>query len=371
MKNEYFFLYYFFVFLRLLLISMCCTVCIYIMCNASFPLSTKRYNEVAYATTHNGQSYKKSIIHNQDKTITEQLNAGIRAIKIPLWYGADEQKKTCICACHGISKSLLLNIPEQKIIEQVPLIFREYVQHLINDVRPALQVIQDALRITYGATDDMCGILNFPHGILDPACQPFKNICNEVALFLRNHRQEIVTLILEDFTENIDLIASDISSSELSKYIHTQDIQKPWPTLGELVDSDKRLVILLSSKNYDRIKQYPWLSPLWDFAWDTQFSFKSFAEMRHESVPNRGKEAFSMRHEGPKNKLFIVYHFVTPFVGGDIRWARRINRYSILKKRLEKLAHMTSHIPNFVQVDFFEHPNNDIFRVINSLNGIA
>jgi hypothetical protein len=371
MENEYFFLYYFFVFLRLLFINMCCAFCFGVMCDISFPLSGKRYNEVAYATTHNGQSYKKSMVHNQDKTITEQLNAGIRAIKIPLWYGTDEQKKPCICACHGVSKSLLLNIPEQKIIEQVPSIFRDYVQHLINDVRPALQVVQDALRMAYGATDDSYGISSFPHGMFDPACQPFKNICNEVALFLRDHRQEIITLILEDFTENIDLIASDITSSKLNAYIHTQDIQKPWPTLGELVDSDKRLIILICSKNYDRIKEFPWLCPLWDFAWDTQFSFKCFADMRRDSVPNRGKEAFNTRNEYPKNKLFIVYHFITPFVGGDIRWAKRINKYSILKNRLEKLTRMTGHIPNFVQVDFFEYPHNDIFRVINSFNGIA
>jgi hypothetical protein len=341
------------------------------MCCTAFPLASKRYNEVAYATTHNGQSYKKSIVQNQDKTITEQLDAGIRAIKIPLWYGIDEQQRPCICACHGISKTLLLNIPEQTIIDQVPLILRNHVQGLINEFRPALRMIQDALRITYGSTDSTHGILFFPHGILDPACRPFKHICNEVALFLRMHRQEIVTLILEDFTENIDLIASDIIASELNAYIHTQDIKKPWPMLAELVSSDKRAILLICSKNYDRIKYYPWLCPLWDFAWDTEFSFKCYADMAHECVPNRGKLAFEMRNQDPKNKLFIVYHFITPCAGGDIQWAKRINRYPILKKRLDKLTQITGHIPNFVQVDFFEYPHNDIFKIINNLNGIV
>ena len=95
-----------------------------IACNGSVLLAHKRYNEVAYPTTHNGQSFKKSLVNNQDKTITEQLEAGIRAIKIPLWYGSDEQGNKIVCACHGFSKSLLYGPYEQKLVEQVPFIWR-------------------------------------------------------------------------------------------------------------------------------------------------------------------------------------------------------------------------------------------------------
>ena len=47
------------------------------------------------------------------------------------------------------------------------------------------------------------------------------------------------------------------------------------------------------------------------------------------------------------------------------------SKFSSQSGALHKLAQQTGHIPNFVQVDFFEYPNNDIFKVINSLNGVA
>ena len=95
-----------------------------IPCNGSVMLANKRYNEVAYATTHNGQSFKESLVHNQDKTITQQLEAGIRAIKMPLWYGYDKNGKQVVCACHGMSKSLLYGMYEQQIVERIPCIWR-------------------------------------------------------------------------------------------------------------------------------------------------------------------------------------------------------------------------------------------------------
>ena len=90
-----------------------------IACNNSVHLAHKRYNEVAYATTHNGQSFKESLVQNQDKTITEQLEAGIRALKIPLWYGCDMKGNAMVCACHGMSKSLLYDVYEEQFVKQV------------------------------------------------------------------------------------------------------------------------------------------------------------------------------------------------------------------------------------------------------------
>lgn len=341
-----------------------------IACNGSPLLYSKRYNEVAYATTHNGQSYKKSMVQNQDKTITEQLEAGIRAIKIPLWYGCDEKGNKIVCACHGMSKSLLYCMYERQLIEHIPFFLRAQAKKILDNAAPAITAMRDALRLVYGEHDGTEALIPFPHGMFDPACQPFKNICMEVSAFLENHPHEIVTFILEDFTDNLSLIASDIQKSGLYRYVHTQNIQRPWPTLGALVRSGKRMIIFVRSN--DKAQScYPWLAPLWDFAWDTQFSFKRIADFKYDQIPNRGNESFEQRDKGSKNKLFIVYHFITPFAGGSKKWALRANRTSVLKGRLNKLESQTGHIPNFVQVDFFEYPHNDIFKVINSLNGIA
>ena len=215
------------------------------------------------------------------------------------------------------------------------------------------------------------GLFLLTHGMFDPACRPLRQICAEVRAFLDTHPHEIVTFILEDFTDNIPLIASDIQESGLYNYLLRQDIDKPWPTLGTLVANGKRMIIFVRSNDITQYSNYPWLLPLGDYAWDTRFNFSHARDFKYDQVPNRGKGAFEQRHQEPKNKLFIVYHFITPFAGGSKQWAKRVNQAAVLKKRLNKLRAQTGHIPNFVQVDFFEYPHNDIFKVVNSLNGIA
>jgi hypothetical protein len=340
-------------------------------CNGSVVLSSKRYNEVAYATTHNGQSFKESFVHNQDKTIMQQLESGIRAIKIPLWYGCDIDGNKVVCACHGMSKSLLYCKYEEQLVKRVPCIFRTKAKRIVHEVAPAMKVLRDALRVAYGEHDGQHGLIPFPHGMFDPACQQFRNICSEVRAFLDSHPYEIVTLILEDFTNNIPLIATDIQESGLFKYVHTQLNDQPWPTLATLVTSGKRMVIFVRSNDAEQLNRYQWLAPLCDYAWDTRFDFSRRGDFKRDQVPNRGHQAFAQRHTNPRNKIFIVYHFITPFAGGSKKWAMRVNRGSVLKRRLDKLAQQTGHIPNFVQVDFFEYPHNDIFKVINALNGVA
>ena len=78
----------------------------------------------------------------------------------------------------------------------------------------------------------------------------------------------------------------------------------------------KRMIIFVRSNDTAHYNCYPWICPLWDYAWDTRFNFSRIGDFKYDKVPNRGKEAFEQRHSGPKNKLFIVYHFITPFAGG-------------------------------------------------------
>lgn len=334
-------------------------------------LLNKRYNEVAYATTHNAQSYKKSIVQNQDKSITEQLKAGIRALKIPLWYDIDKNGKLYICACHGFSKSLILNLHDEQILANVPYLARPIVKKVLQYVRPLLPTVRDALCAAYGQYDSDIGLIPFNHKAYDPAAVPLTELCKEICAFVVRNKRAVITLILEDFTNNYDLIAAAIVDSGLSLYVHTQDIKQQWPTLNAMIKSDKRVVILVRSDNGTQNVQYPWLHNLWDYAWDTLFTFKREKDFNNDVVPNRGRQAFEQRNSGPRNKLFIMYHFITPVAGGSAWWARRINKYSCIKRRCERLCKQAGQMPNFIQVDFFEYPHNDIFRVVNDLNRLT
>jgi len=329
----------------------------------------KRYNTVAFATAHNGQSFMPSAVRNQDCSIAIQLKRGIRAIKIPVWYGTDTQGKRILYACHGVSKTLLHDAYLGNMLNKVPWAFKPFAQKVFHSIEPVNQMVVDALRIAYGATDDENGVIPFNHAILDPSARPLSAVFTEVGSFLTKNRHEIVTLILEDFTNNRSAIASAVHLGGIYSYVHTQPIDKPWPTIGQMINDNKRLVIFVRSENEQSPKEnYPWLHDLWSFAWDTKWDFKKVNDFKHDCVPNRGVQAFATRNAGPCNKLFIVYHFITPLTGGSKQWASRANRTAILEPRLRSLWKQTGHIPNFIQVDFFEYPRNDIFTVVNRMN---
>ena len=63
------------------------TFSFYGQCNGSIDLCDKRYNEVAYLTTHNAFNSKQDryLFPNQKSNISEQLNNGVRALMIDVY----------------------------------------------------------------------------------------------------------------------------------------------------------------------------------------------------------------------------------------------------------------------------------------------
>lgn len=338
--------------------------------NGSARLASKRYNEVVYATSHNGQSFLPSMVQNQDRSITEQLEAGIRAFKIPVWYDVDDSGVPTPCACHGISKEIFRNMYLGKFIDKVPMIFRPFVKKIMQDLKPAEKLLADALEVAYGQSDYEHGIIPFKHCVFDPSKVALSELLLEIRAYVDRHPLEIITLILEDYTGNLPLIAGACMTSGIIRYVHVQEIQEPWPTLAQMIQAGKRVVIFIKSKDDAPYHLYPWLHYVWNYAFDTEWDFKSLTDMHSEKVPKRGLEAYNQRNAFPRNKLFIAYHFITPLSGGSKWWASRVNKKFVLKSRLDRLQKETGHIVNFVQVDFFEYPHNDIFVVVNELNGI-
>ena len=78
-------------------------------CNGHDSLCFKRYDEVAYATTHNAHSlFGPFIAPNQDKNIPTQLNDGVRGLMLDTYdSGAGTEVKLCHGSCAGGSTSLV------------------------------------------------------------------------------------------------------------------------------------------------------------------------------------------------------------------------------------------------------------------------
>jgi hypothetical protein len=339
--------------------------------NGSAQLWERRYNEVAYPATHNGQSHIDSAVQNQSLPLLEQLEKGIRATKIHVWQDFDKNSgSSAAFVCHGVTKELLEGAYLEKVVEKVPRMFRGWAQDILKQMEPVNELIRDACRAAYGE-GDKDGMIPFKHCILDPSKRTLATLLGEVKQFMDKNPHEVITLILEDHTKNLDRLAQDFEKSGLNSYVHAQDINEQWPKLGAMISSNKRLVVFVHGADDLPYNKYPWMHYIWNFAWDTEWDFRDASDLRDQNkdtMPKRGVAAFQARKQGPKNKVFIVNHFVTPLTGGSKSEAKKANRKSCLQSRIDRLVKASGQIPNIIQVDFFQDPGSDIFDVVQSLN---
>jgi len=248
------------------------------ICNGSVELCAKRFNEVIFPTTHNSFNYGVGlypyVFVNQQHSIPTQLRRGIRAFTLDLHHynGWSKQKRGAIYVCHANCKL---------------------------------------------------------------GGQPLIDVLAYFKAYLDTHPTDVLTLILESYV-NPERSTPVFDAAGLSAYAHTQNPALPWPTLQEMIDTGKRLVILA-----DRSQDQPsWYMDVWKQAVETSFQVEKVEEFNCRF--NRGDA---------RNSLFILNHFIARplFRMGA---ARRINSRSFLKRRIEECRNETGKLPNFVMVDF-------------------
>jgi hypothetical protein len=182
---------------------------------------------------------------------------------------------------------------------------------------------------------------------------PLRGILEDMRNFLDAHPNEVLSIIFESYVASYQM-RDALKQSGLLPYLHTQAMDAPWPTLGEMVKSNQRLVVF-SEKPADF--PFPWYHYVWDYATETDWSNHSRAEF--SCAYNRGDTA---------NRLFILNHFITHkrFGYGRPDSAQFANVGGYLYRRALECWQATHKKPNFLVVDFYE--KGDAKAVKDSLN---
>ncbi|RIK99109.1 MAG: hypothetical protein DCC71_20590 [Proteobacteria bacterium] len=277
------------------------------VCNGSEALCERRFDEVAYATTHNAMAarfapYDYSIlISNQCSGVPTQLADGIRALMLDIhWYQPPEADAPDLYLCHS-------------------------------ECDYGHQLLVDGLA--------------------------------EVRAFLDAHPAEVVSFIIEtngDTAPREAAIRDAFAASGLAPYALAQPRGAPWPTLGEMIAADQRLVVLTddSTPHAGCLADgapCPWYLYEWDgYAFETHFSYGQPDDLSCDD--NRGE---------PGNDLFILNHFLTNNVGAP-QFARQVNFDPLLSRRARDCWAVHGRIPNFPTVDFYEI--GSVVRTANLLN---
>ncbi len=155
-----------------------------IRCNGAASLCDRPFDEVVYPTSHNAMSNGAEawLAPNQQVTVPDQLDAGIRSLMLDTWYWDGD-----IVLCHG------------------------------GEVVPGLGC-------------DLTGQKPLDIGLA------------ELTTYLDTHPHEVLSIIFESYISEADTLA-EFTASGLIAYVHVQPVAAPWPTLRALIAANKRVVV--------------------------------------------------------------------------------------------------------------------------------
>jgi hypothetical protein len=309
-------------------------------CNGHVELCDRRYDEVAFPATHNSMAAASEpgwFFPEQPDGIIAQLDAGIRTLLIDSWYGRASNRPNVVTT---------VGEARDRAVAEADETFGA------SAVASALRLVGAAGLTPRGPQEAyLC------HGLCEIGSTSWRAELAKLRSWLDAHPREVVTIVVQDEVSPADT-ATLIEQAGLLPAIY-EPAGDGWPTLGQMVDSGKRLVVLMESRGGG--SAYPWLLQGFDWIQDTPFLFRTPAALidgPNTCAPNRG---------GADAPLFLVNHWVTD-KSAEVTNAARVNAAVVLRARVEACREERGRMPNFVAVDFYDQ--GDLFAVVDELNGV-
>ncbi|HSP36298.1 MAG TPA: hypothetical protein VLR26_00915 [Frankiaceae bacterium] len=305
-------------------------------CNGHQELCSRPYDQVAFPATHNAMSAVDGpgwFLPEQPTGIIGQLDAGIRVLLIDSWYGQPTQRPNLVVTAPGSHASALAEAERQ--------------------FGPA--AVNSALRLAQAGTATPTGPPRpyLCHGLCEIGATDWEPVMAEVHTWLAKHPREVVTFFVEDSVTPEDT-AGVFDRAGLLPFVHTQASGQPWPTLGQMIDSGRRLVVLM--ERHAGGAKYPWLLPGFSATQDTPFTNRTANDL--SCARKRGTAT---------SPLLLLNYWLSGF-RSLVTDARAINQENVLWPYVSRCRQERGQIPNYVAVNFYNE--GALFAVVDRLNGV-
>jgi hypothetical protein len=287
-------------------------------CNSSRALCGLRLDQVTFAGTHNSYSAAEEpgwLFANQRYGIERQLRDGIRLMLIDIHIGVrDGNRVRTDLQAEGVSR---------------------------NKVAKALGpgAIAAAERVAGGIG---AGNLTGPrelflcHTLCELGAEPLDQELDVIRRFLDAEPGAVLVLFVEPYVSP-EQVEAAFDRAGLLDHLAELDRDEPLPTLGELVDSDRRIVVFTEAGGGAR----PWYLPGFSFVQDTPLG------------ATKASEFSCARNRGDANSpLLLINHWIDTFPPPP-RGNARIGG-PVLRRRLARCAAERKLWPSLVAVDFYD-----------------
>ena len=309
-------------------------------CNGFAELCDRRLDEVAFAGSHNSMSAASDpgwFFAENLTGIPDQLNYGIRAFLLKSHYGI----------ATGVD------------VGGTELIVTDTDAEVANNAAAEAEALSpeavaraEQLEKTVPNDPSKRGIY-FCHVYCSLGATKFSVVLDEVKDFLARNPDEVIMLFIGDYISPEDT-AKEFEAAGLLDRLWTYDTSAPPPTLREMIESRRNLLVLSEHEGGTP----PWYTKGYGIFQDTPFTFAEPADFT--CVHNRGPD------DAP---LFEINHFITNKKPPSVDVARTVNVYDFLMGRVRQCEAERKLFPSIVAVNFFHE--GDLREVVDVLNGVA
>ncbi|HUH80780.1 MAG TPA: hypothetical protein VLZ06_05580 [Solirubrobacteraceae bacterium] len=302
-------------------------------CNGSTASCSLRLDEVVFPGTHN--SFAASSEHgwyfaNQTYPIPRQLQDGIRALLIDVHYGARDP------ATGRVRTDLRAEGSDRnKVAEQLPASALRVADRVAGGVGLG--------QLKGNPEPYLC------HTLCELGAEPLGRELKAVASFLKDHPRQALVVIVEDYVPR-STIERAFDAAGLTSYAETLPAHSALPTLGQLIDSDRRLLVFAEENG----GAPAWYMPAFEFIQDTPLGALHPGQL--SCARYRGTSA---------SPLLLINHWVPPFPPSPAVNAQ-IGRAAFLRARIARCTHARGIHGAIVAVDFYQRTAVvDVARELN------
>jgi hypothetical protein len=305
-------------------------------CNGYDALCDVPFDEVVIPASHNSMSIADGtwFLAENPKDMVESLDDGIRGLLVDTWYGQPTADGGAITAPESLAGA------EAELTATYGKGVVASIQRTIDRVRRSKPS---------GPTEPY-----FCHTVCEIGSEPMAPVMDRLNDWMDAHPREVIVLFIQDTVTPADTDAVLRKAGLADKaYVHPDGAE--WPTLREMIDANKRLLVLMENEGGG--DQYPYLHQGFDLVQDTEYSVKTAADFE-----------CSLKRGEPDSPLFSVNHWLANF-DRLISSAEEVNAYDVLKPRIDECEIERGRAPSMIAVNWYDR--GDLFRVVNELNGVG
>ena len=302
-------------------------------CNGSPALCSRPLNQVIFPGTHNSFAASTEpgwYFASQTYPIPRQLKDGVRAFLIDVHYGvydpATGRVRTDLAA-EGSDRN--------KVAQQLPASALRIADRVAGGI---------GLGTLKGKAEPyLC------HTLCELGADPLERELKAIATFLGAHPDQVLIVIVEDYVPP-STIEQTFAAAGLTRYVATLKLGAALPTLGELIKTDRRLLVFAEVEGGTP----SWYMPAFSFIEDTPLGALHPGQL--SCVRYRGE---------PDSPILLLNHWIPPFPPSPTINAQ-IGRAVFLRARILRCIRERHTLGAIVAVDFYER--TAVIRVARELN---